>query len=360
MNETFDERKGRPSASRGDSLEKCPGSHGASSLFKSKSSAAAELGSQQHEVMAGIELDLQDVNMEDCREAERQRDTVLDFVYPNWRNCPPSIVLEERIWYRRDRYSGVPDLLAMRDGRGLIVDYKFGRIKVPEAKRNAQLKWLAVLVDCKLKLVDEITVCIIQPRCGAFTTHTYDREALRKARLAVTRHLRRVESRPLILRPGASQCRYCAAREACPALRGKAEGIAAIDKVEMLTPSQLATAMNMVDAVESSCKAIRSRASEALKADPDSLPGYELVKGITRRSVKDALSAFMALRRAGLVGADEAERFISYSTIGITKLQKLVENDGEISRAEAAESVAIALEDIITRKEGEPKPCRVE
>ena len=355
MNE-IDERKGAPSASNGGRYELCHGSHAAGAKFKSKGSPAATLGTSQHLIMTGVDVDLEDVALEDCKEAERQRDTIMDFVFPDRDSNPPKQILEVRMWYKNNRYSGVPDLLAMRDGRGLIVDYKFGRVKVPHAKGNVQLKWLSVLADRNHKL-DKITVCIIQPRCGGFTSHTYDRSDLKRARRSVLYHLRLMESENLLLRPGKEQCRYCPANEACPALHSQARGIASINKVEALTPVQLSEAMDMVDAVESACKAIRRRAGEVLQTNPNAIPGYELVRGSSRRSISNAVEAFFLLRQAGLMTNVD---FIEACSVGVGKLQKIVERVGQCGPKEAKEKLEEVLAGNIRIKEGEPKPCRVE
>ena len=354
MNE-IDERRGAPSASKAAQYELCHGSHVAGKKFKSKGSAAATLGTNKHLVMTGLNVDLADVDLEDCREAERQRETMLDFVFPDRFANPVTSLLEVRMWYRNNRYSGVPDLLAIRDGRALIVDYKFGRVKVAHAEKNAQLKWLSVLAAYNHK-IDKVTVCIIQPQCGGFTSHTYDKDDLKKARRSVQYHLRLTESENLLLRPGKEQCRYCPANEACPALHSQAH-LASITKVEALTPVQLSGAMDMVVAVESACKAIRKRAGEALKDDPNALPGYELVRGSSRRSIGNTVEAFELLAREGLMTQAD---FIEACSVGVGKLQKVLEQVGQCGPKEAREKLEEVLDGVIRVKEGEPKPCRVE
>ena len=342
-----DERKGMPSASKAGAYEKCPLTHKASKSFKNESSPEANLGTLKHLAVAGGHVELQDADLEDCRAAEQQRETVLDFVFPERESNPPKITLEKRMWYRRNRFSGVPDLLAIRDGHGLIIDYKFGRIKVANASDNAQLKWLAVLARYNHKITS-CTACIIQPTCGGFTTHTYDLAALKRAQRSVTHHLRQIEADSPVARPGKEQCRYCLAREACPALAAQASALTKLDKVEALTPMQMSQALEMADTVETVVKAIRSRAGEMLKQDGDCIPGFYLKPGSTRRSLGSTVDAYRAMRAAGLV--DDAEHFMDACSVSITKLNRLAD------KADVAE----ALRNQITFKEGEPKPCRAE
>ena len=166
-----------------------------------ESSPEANDGTNQHKYMNGEPVVLREELKADCLEAERQRSEVMEFTFNNWRDRPPLVICEERMWFKDDRYSGVPDLLAMRNRRALIIDYKFGRVAVPPAKDNPQLKWLTVLADENYD-VEEVTVAIIQPQCGNFTIATRDKDAIRKARRSVMSTLRKMEKDTTKLRPG--------------------------------------------------------------------------------------------------------------------------------------------------------------
>lgn len=356
MNLILDVRRGRPSASAAYRLQECPPSHAASGAFKNESTPQALAGTDQHTYMAGENIKLEPELLSSCKEAERQKADVLDFVFPGWRDDPPVVILEERMWMRGDRYSGVPDLIAMRGGKALIVDYKFGRIKVEDAQDNAQLKWLAVLVDEHYK-VDEVTVVIIQPPCGNFTMGNYDKAALKKARRAVQRTLRKVESGKGKFRPGEKQCQYCRAREACPALAKKMQALSNVTKVEALSSAQMAAALDILAPVESACRAIRKRATTMLSEDADAIPGYTLKRGFSRRSIADAAEAYRAMKAEGL--ADEGA-FLEACSVSVGKLQKLVEQNGAMGPTDAKKTINELLNGNLAVKEGEPKPCRAE
>ena len=356
MNDLLDERRGKPSSSKAGAYELCPFTHKASKGFKNESGPAAQAGTDQHLYMDGAKVQLTKEQLEACHEAENQKLEVMDFMFPDWRENPPSVTTEERMWFSGNRYSGVPDLLAIKGDKALIVDYKFGRGKVAHAKDNPQLKWLAVLVAEKYS-VTEITSVIIQPACGNFTMATRDKAALKKARRSVLATLKKVEATNPVARPGAEQCRYCLAREACPALQKKTESIMRINKVDALTPEQIGTAMDMVEAVESACRAIRKRATDILTEDADAIPGYTLKRASTRRSVSDTVSAYYHLHNEGYVTSDE---FLEACTISISKVQKFIQNKNEVGPAEARKVVNTLLSGCVTEKEGEPKPCRAE
>ena len=356
MNLILDVRRGRPSASAAYRLQECPPSHDASRAFKNESTPQALAGTNQHTYMAGEEIELPAELLSDCKEAERQRDDVMDFVFPDWRDNPPTVIVEERLWMRGDRYSGVPDLIAMRGGKALIIDYKFGRIKVEDAQDNAQLKWLAVLVDEHYK-VDEVTVVIIQPPCGGFTMGNHDKTALEKARRSVQHTLRRVESGKGSFNPGEKQCQYCRAREACPALAKKMQALSNVTKVEALSAAQMAAALDILAPVESACRAIRKRATDMLKEDADAIPGYLLKRGFSRRSIADTGQAYHAMKEAGLAGE---YTFLGACSGSVGKLQRLVEQNGAMGPTDAKKTINELLNGNLAVKEGEPKPCRAE
>jgi len=356
VNLILDERRGRPSASAARRLQDCPPSHDASRAFKSESTPQSLAGTDQHTYMAGGKIKLEPELLSSCKEAEQQKADVMDFVFPDWQNNPPTIVLEERMWMRGDRYSGVPDLIAIRNGTALIVDYKFGRVKVEAAQDNAQLKWLAVLVDEHYK-VDEITVVIIQPPCGNFTMGNYDRAALKRARRSVQHTLRKVESGKGRFNPGEKQCQYCSAREACPALAKKIQALSNVTKVEALSPVQMANALDILAPVESACRAIRKRATDMLKEDADAIPGYLLKRGFSRRSITDTAQAYHAMKEAGLAGE---YTFLQICSVSVGKLQKLVEQNGAMGPTDAKKTINEMLNGNLAVKEGEPKPCRAE
>jgi hypothetical protein len=356
VSELLDIRRGKPSASRAAVYEKCAATHQACKGFKNESSPAAQAGTNQHNYMDGEEVALTEEQLESCTEAEAQKIGVMDFMFPDWRDKPPMVITEERMWFKGNRYSGVPDLLAIKDKKALLVDYKFGRGRVAHAKDNSQLKWLSVLVDEKYD-VDEITGVIIQPACGNYTMATRTKPQLKNARRSVMSTLRRMEAENPAARPGADQCRYCRAREACPALHKKTEGIMRIGKVEALSPVQLGAALDMVDAVESACRSIRKRAGEVLIEDANAIPGYTLKRASSRRSVSDTAAVFCRLADAGYVTQDE---FMDACSIGVGKVQKLVQQNGNVGQAEAKKIINTLLHGCVVEKEGELKPCRAE
>lgn len=290
-----------------------------------------------------------------CLAAEDQRNQIIEFCFGGI-DDPIETHLEERHWYHDDLYSGVHDWLGIQRRSAVTIDYKFGKIRVPHAKENDQLKWLAVLTDYTYD-IDEVTVCIVQPSCGPFTMHTYNREQLDEARQEVESILALIESPDAEYNAGESQCRYCSARGLCPALASKAEAVLNIAKADLLSPTQLSLVMDKLTLIESMCKAVRQRAVEMLEENPDAIPNYKLVSGSSRRTVADTVKAHEAIVKSGIATDEE---FLAVTTAPVGKLQKLVQKAEGCSPAEAKEMLTDLLGSNLVSKEGAVKPCRVE
>ena len=186
---------------------------------------------------------------------------------------------------------------------------------------------------------------------------TRTKAELKKARRSVLGTLKKLEAKNPVARPGADQCRYCLAREACPALLKKTESIMRIGKVEALPPDQIAAALDMVEAVESACRAIRKRAIDMMTKDAGAIPGYVLKRASSRRSVVDTAAVFYRLNEEGYVTQGE---FMEACSIGVGKVQKFVQQNGSVGQTEAKKIVNTLLNGCVVEKEGEPKPCRAE
>jgi len=258
---------------------------------------------------------------------------------------------EERMWYRGNRYSGVPDVLAIRDGIGWIGDYKTGPIAVPHASENLQLMALAVLADYNHNL-EGCHVAIIQPPCGPPHTHYYDKAALVKARRKITKILRAIEAKHPRLNAGESQCRYCLAKVDCPAVKAAQENLMALSKVSVLTGNQISDALTILPVVEGRCKALKEEASRRLTKDIESVPGYGLGKTSQRRKVTNTYEAGMDMVDNDLVSNRD---LTSCATISFSKLVGAVRDHTGVSRIEAQFMAEEALGKNLVYTEVKPK-----
>jgi hypothetical protein len=353
VKELKDERGGKPSASKGEDYEACHGKHQMESGLKDTSSAAAEEGNRIHlwlEDDQAIELSRDELAL--AKEMESQRCDVMDFVFPEWRDNPPSIIIkEERLWYRGNRYSGKADFVAINGKKALIVDYKCGRVPVSHARVNGQMRWNVALLDCEYDL-EYVTVALIQPRCSTPTVFTYDLKGIKKARRRVTATLRKMEAENPSLSAGEKQCKYCKAKGFCPELNKKQEAISRVSDAAELSTSQLSELLVAIPAIEAKCKAIKSHAKDLLRENPNAIEGWELSSPAPTRTISSAESAFKELEDESMISA---ERFLASCSVSVTKLQReIVEHTG-MGPTEAKRRMSEVLSGAMAEKHQEPR-----
>tara|TARA_Y100001963_G_scaffold159460_1_gene263223 strand:+ start:4087 stop:5154 length:1068 start_codon:yes stop_codon:yes gene_type:complete len=353
----LDERKGKPSASDAEANELCPGRHQMSLGMRDQSTPQSLTGDLIHRwLYKPDEVTLEGYDKVIALKCLQQREALMDLMWDDWRTSPPKIIQEERLWYRNEKFSGVPDFVAIRDGICLIADYKTGPIKVANAAENRQLMWLAVLANFKYRF-NEVTVSIIQPTCGPATTHTYDKAELVKARNKVNGVLRRMNNGSAFLRAGDKQCKYCKAKELCPALQAKSNAIARVKDVTALTPIQLSEAMLVVPAVREMCNSIENHVREMIESDEQAIPEFELAEGRTTRRVNGPQMALERLKEEGLV-SDSG--FLESCSVSLPRLAKQIQQYGELSPSEAKQAINTTLHDLISETTGKAKVCRRE
>jgi len=347
-----DERGGQPSASKGEDYEACSGKHKMECGLKDASSEAAMEGNRIHEWLEDdSSVELNDNELALAKDMESQRGVIMDMVFPEWRDNPPStIIKEDRLWYRGKRFSGKADFVAICGGNALIIDYKCGRIPVSHARDNGQMRWNVALLDCKYAF-NTITVALIQPRCGAATLHTYDKKGIKRCRTTVTATLRKMEADNPPLKAGEKQCKYCKAKSFCPELNKKQEAITNIEDAEVLNPAQLAELLAVLPAVEAKCKQIKAHAKELLLDNPNSIEGWQLSIPSLTRSITSPKTAYERLEDESLIGS---EGFLASCSVSMSKLQhEVVEHTG-MGPTEAKRMINTVLGDSMTERQREP------
>lgn len=186
---------------------------------------------------------------------------------------------------------GTCDILALtRDGKLLIVDFKFGDGVIVDAYNNTQMKFYgaATLEDKQFSdftkaLTQDSTVigAIIQPaREGALDVAEYTVKELATlaAELAIAVHAAEKPLETQTPNPG-DWCRWCPAAPLCPAKLEEAERHPAIDTT---TAEGLAEAMKLADAVEPWIRSVRKQVHELMEQGND-IPGFKLVRTRAQR-----------------------------------------------------------------------------
>lgn len=252
---------------------------------------------------------------------------------------------------KRVAYPAIPGMFGTVDGvwdepfdRLLILDYKFGAVKV-EAKRNAQLSAYALMVaGDALDTYREITLAIIQPRISdrpdTWTTTPADLARWRDETLMPA--VAAIRSGNVTFSPSPETCRWCKGADDCPAYAQAALALARADfapTVEpqpgepAITPELVAQVYPQIGLLEDFLEKIKAKALEL--ASQGNLPGFKLVEGRGRREWDDEEAA---IRLISKMGADPFETKI----LSPAKAEKL------------GEDIKKAIQPLIRRLPGNP------
>jgi hypothetical protein len=160
------------------------------------------------------------------------------------------------------------------------------------------------------------------------------------------------------LNPGEKQCKFCAAKATCPALR---DTVADVTQMDAASPDEFATSeplqpnadnpdwlsvcLSRVDLIEDWCKAVREAAHKRL-SDGLPVPGYKLVAGKRgNRAWSNAKTAEELLRRTFRLTVEQAYDLKLISPTTAEKLKK----DGVIGERQWAK-----VAELITQPDGKP------
>ena len=260
---------------------------------------------------------------------------------------------------------GTADALIVRGSEAIVVDLKTGR-GVEVGADTAQLK--AYALGClevaeTVADIERVRLVIVQPRAGGIKELDLWVDELKAwardvAAPACRKVLAAIEDFSVgHLNPGEKQCKFCAAKATCPALRDTVAATvadtapASPDEFAAITPehsyqvdtghdeaSWLSACLSRVDLIEDWCKAVREEAHKRLSSGLP-VPGYKLVAGKRgARAWTDAKVAEETLRKQfrltieqaydlKLISPTSAEKLAKAGTIGPRQwatLQELV------------------------------------
>ncbi|MFI3244262.1 MAG: DUF2800 domain-containing protein [Akkermansia sp.] len=237
---------------------------------------------------------------------------------------------EQRLWLNgpdgKKALSGQADVVYVADGRHLIIDYKFGRGDVAEAKSNKQLLALAVLLHDMYDATagNEYYCAILQPfasrQCPQVVRYTAIQ--LTEAREQLLALIESAKDPNAPLRPSVKACKYCRAAATCPAVVNTMTRVTSSELVawKKATPAQKSEIYALAKQAEGWAKRVLALAKSELVAG-GSLPGYKLGKGKQSFKVTEPTEAFSLLNRA--LGMDGAV-FAGCCSVSITKLRQAV------------------------------------
>lgn len=285
---------------------------------------------------------------------------------------------------------GTADVIVARGDEIIVVDLKYGMGVEVSAERNPQMSLYALgALQAYNGLAGEFTrvrMAISQPRIRTAPSE-YDlsveeleawgrstaRSAVNTCRNADAGVVRVHDETRMsedwlgtFVRPGEKQCKFCAAKATCPALRDTVASTAfqaapaspdefadqSVAKPSSASDAQwLAASLSKVDLIEDWCKAVRAEAERRLLAG-EPVPGFKVVQGKRgARQWTDAAAAEQMLKTFRLkqeemydfklISPTSAEKLAKAETIGKRqwpKLQELiVQNEGKPHVAPASD-----------------------
>lgn len=325
-----DERQGLPSASGMQRIFLCPGSWNAERKCPvDEESDDAALGTMLHACME------QGTTPEDPEDAEavawcREMENALCEKHLGKEIRDALVWREVRMFERVERlFSGKPDMVAVRDFKALVVDYKFGRIPVTAAECNLQLSALAVLVMDMFNEgdLDEVFVCILQPYASRQEPAVcrYTHKSVEQAREFFRSCIEQAQDEHAPLKPSERACRYCRAQSSCPAVSLALVNVTSSDLTaawEQWSPEKRREAYDLAKLAKKWAASVEGKVKADLKAEVE-IPGLALAPGKKAFTVTDAAGAFQILNGLFPDGIT-AQAFTACCKVGITDLDKLV------------------------------------
>jgi len=281
-------------------------------------------------------------------------------------------VAEDTAW-------GTADVIVARGNELIVVDFKYGRGVEVDAEKNPQMSLygLGALQAYQGLVADfeRVRMAIVQPRvkrapsewdCSVEELEAWGRST---ARSAVASCMLAAQTRvdkawqETFLRPGEKQCKFCKAKDTCPALRAEVAStvapvgatpaspdefaeleVATSEALKHADETWLSVALGKVDLIEDWCKAVRAEAERRLLAG-EPVPGWKLVQGKKgARQWQDAKVAEETLKAMRV----KAEDMYELKLISPTTAEKL-HKAGTIGPRQWSR-----LQDLIVQNEGKP------
>lgn len=314
-----DGRKGLPSASEYPRMHACPGylnlKHQLPKRKGGSGGPYAESGKRIHAALAGdAEADSQLTDEEvQVRDWCNSQWSFLEEKWLKEKGVGFSVTMEQRLFLGKT-FSGQFDRTAFSfdESIALTGDFKTGRLPVPGAESNLQMRAYAVLLAVNYPKLKLIYVSVIQPWVSKEPIiAAYDAVAIRTSMLELEAVLKSSADPDAKRIPG-SQCKYCPCRANCPEARAVVQKVAHQNPGALVTNTQIAEFLNIVSIAESVIEAVKKEA-EARLALQQEIPGWDLAPGRTLSTITQPEIVFARVSSLGLT----QEKFM-----GAVKIQK--------------------------------------
>lgn len=237
----------------------------------------------------------------------------------------------------------------------IIFDSKFGRLEVPKADVNMQLRAYAVMFS-EMFECSEIFCAITQPWLPApydFTAVDYTADMIpeyKKEIIAIIEATKRPDA-PRV--PSNEACLYCKAKAFCRESLAVNTDLA-VQKISDLTLEELEAIGDDIERAKKVIEAWEARIRYIAEKKPELLKKYELADVQESKSITDPYAAYCVMKDpdvALLAEGDEGlKEFLSCCGASRNQLELMVSKHREITIADAKVRLGAALGGIIETK----------
>lgn len=234
------------------------------------------------------------------------------------------LLLEQRMDTGVPGVWGTGDAIVVSPEAIHVLDLKYGRGVPVDAARNPQLRLYGLgALHCFGDLlgdVETISMSIIQPRLGSFSTETLPVRELEAWREAVVMPaVEQIRQGSMVASPSEGACRWCPVAGEC---RARRDHLTEQDFREppLLDDGELAAEVARISQLRSWCDAVEKCAFKRVYEEGRNLPGLKIVRGRGRRVITDQPAAIQTLIDHGY----GAEQVADFKVKPLGQLEKLV------------------------------------
>lgn len=263
----------------------------------------------------------------------------------------PAFFLVEQKVDVEDGFTGTADLIAQSNGLAMVCDYKSGHGDQIDADANPQLRIYTVNA-CILGIIKPpVKSVIITPFFTTSVVYTERDVADAAQEVYEIYESCQKEDAPRIVGPLCVRCKAFSTSR-CPetSMSNQIAVVEAVKDISTFTGQELSDLFAKVALVEKACKMIKDEAKRRLEADPEAVPGFQLVPGAKVRTITDVGRASGLLGISGL----SVEEIGDCYTLPIGAVEKVAARHFGSSAKEASKWVGEVLASVIEVKQNSP------
>ena len=282
------------------------------------STSAAEEGTMLHKAMeTGDFTDLTQDQLSLVQACQEYVSSLID---------PYSEVNKEVRLSVQDLTWGTADVVIRHPQTGNLdlVDYKFGRVAVDDAKDNLQ-GWAYAIGAIEKWNAPQCTVHFLQPRCDMLTTHTFNKTDIRELTRRIAEIIAKAKDTTSSPVYDAYNCKFCTRRGHCPAIGHTMKAVMCKIKMDDLPelphpdsiddPALVSKWAHAAAYLEAFLKKVKQRALDLAKQGVE-IPGYTLATKRGKRRISDVLKLWEILENKGI----SFDKFVQAVDVSLERL----------------------------------------